>query len=214
MHLALAINMRELLFISILTLSFVGINAQEINYNEISKMYAYNKMAKGYIVYGSVVNGDTVPSIQLNTLHIWAKRSKKDIRKSKRKKARYDRLARDVRKVYPMARVASAKLKYINNELAKLETKSERKSLLKEKEKELLTEYEDDIRTMTFRQGRILIKLIDRETGSPSYDLIRDLRGSTSAFFWQAIARIFGSNLKWEYDPEEEKAIEAIIQSI
>jgi len=95
-----------------------------------------------------------------------------------------------------------------------LETKSERKSLLKEKEKELLTEYEDDIRTMTFRQGRILIKLIDRETGSPSYDLIRDLRGSTSAFFWQAIARIFGSNLKWEYDPEEEKAIEAIIQSI
>jgi len=118
MHLALAINMRELLFISILTLSFVGINAQEINYNEISKMYAYNKMAKGYIVYGSVVNGDTVPSIQLNTLHIWAKRSKKDIRKSKRKKARYDRLARDVRKVYPMARVASAKLKYINNELA------------------------------------------------------------------------------------------------
>ncbi|MBL4716348.1 MAG: DUF4294 domain-containing protein [Bacteroidia bacterium] len=206
--------MRELLFISILTLSFVGINAQEINYNEISKMYAYNKMAKGYIVYGSVVNGDTVPSIQLNTLHIWAKRSKKDIRKSKRKKARYDRLARDVRKVYPMARVASAKLKYINNELAKLETKSERKSLLKEKEKELLTEYEDDIRTMTFRQGRILIKLIDRETGSPSYDLIRDLRGSTSAFFWQAIARIFGSNLKWEYDPEEEKAIEAIIQSV
>ncbi|PCH66818.1 MAG: hypothetical protein COC01_07135 [Bacteroidetes bacterium] len=214
MHLAVAKNMRELLFISILALSFLGINAQEVNYNEISKMYAYNKMAKGYIVYGSVVNGDTVPSIQLNTLHIWAKRSKKDIRKANRKKARYDRLARDVRKVYPMARVASAKLKYINNELAKLETKRERKSLLKAKEKELLTEYEDDIRTMTFRQGRILIKLIDRETGSPSYDLIRDLRGSTSAFFWQAIARIFGSNLKWEYDPEEEKAIEAIIQSI
>jgi hypothetical protein len=68
---------------------------------------------------------------------------------------------------------------------------------------------------MTITQGRLLIKLIDRETQNTSYVLIKDYRGKLSAAFWQGIARIFGTNLKSEYDPEGEDAlIESIIQEI
>ena len=82
-------------------------------------------------------------------------------------------------------------------------------------EKDVFGEYEDDIEDMTISQGRILIKLIDRETQNTSYTLIREYRGKFSAAFWQGIARIFGTNLKEEYDPYGEDAlIEAIIKEI
>ena len=83
---------------------------------------------------------------------------------------------------------------------------------MKQVEKELLDEYEDDLKKLTITQGRILIKLVDRETGATSYELVKELRGSFSAFFWQAFARIFGSTLKAEYDPYgEDRLIEEIV---
>ena len=70
-------------------------------------------------------------------------------------------------------------------------------------------------RNMTISQGRLLIKLIDRETQNTSYDLIREYRGKVPAFFWQGIARIFGTNLKDEYDPYgEDVIIEFIIREV
>jgi hypothetical protein len=82
-------------------------------------------------------------------------------------------------------------------------------------EKEVFAEYEGDIRDMTITQGRLLIKLIDRETQNTSYALIKDYRGKLAAAFWQGIARIFGTNLKEEYDPNGEDAIiESIILEI
>jgi pyruvate dehydrogenase complex dehydrogenase (E1) component len=68
------------------------------------------------------------------------------------------------------------------------------------------------LRKLTFSQGRLLIKLIDRETGDTSYKLIKELKGGFSAFMWQSVARIFGSNLKSEYEMEGDDAmIERII---
>jgi len=68
---------------------------------------------------------------------------------------------------------------------------------------------------MTFSQGKILIKLVDRETGNSSYELVKELRGAFSAFFYQAFARIFGFNLKIKYDPEgEDREIETIVKMI
>jgi hypothetical protein len=79
----------------------------------------------------------------------------------------------------------------------------------------VFAEYEDDMREMTMTQGRLLIKLVDRETQNTSYDLIRDFRGKFTAAFWQGIARIFGTNLKEEYDADGEDApIELIINEI
>ena len=68
---------------------------------------------------------------------------------------------------------------------------------------------------MTISEGRILIKLIDRETGRTSYSIIRDFRGEFSAFFWQTIAKIFRNDLKSEYDPfGEDRLIEEVVRLI
>jgi len=76
------------------------------------------------------------------------------------------------------------------------------------------TEFEKDIRDLTYTQGKILVKLIDRETGKTSYQIIKDFRGSIQAVFWQTLARIFDGNLKLEYDPfGDDKDIEEIVAS-
>jgi len=124
---------------------------------------------------------------------------------------RYQRLIYNLKKVYPYALVIRAKLNEANNQLAGLPDERERKKYLRQFEKNLFGEYEDDVRDMTITQGKLLIKLIDRETYNTSFDLIRQYRGSISAAFWQGIARIFGTNLKAEYDPFGEDAIMEII---
>ena len=96
-----------------------------------------------------------------------------------------------------------------------LPDEKERKNYLRNVEKSIFADYEDDMREMTITQGRLLIKLIDRETQNTSYALIRDYRGKFSAAFWQGIARIFGTNLKDEYDAFGDDAIiELIINEV
>jgi hypothetical protein len=91
----------------------------------------------------------------------------------------------------------------------------ERRQLMKRAEDELKAEFEDDLKKLTFKQGLILIKLVDRETGNTSYELVQELRGKFTAFFWQAFARLFGYNLKVEYDPlGDDKEIEDIVVMI
>ena len=78
-----------------------------------------------------------------------------------------------------------------------------------------MTEFEKDVRHLTVTQGIILVKLIDRETGRTSYQVIKELKGGFTAFFWQGIARIFGNNLKTEYDPaDQDKVMEDIVLGI
>jgi hypothetical protein len=78
-----------------------------------------------------------------------------------------------------------------------------------------MDEFEDEVKHLTITQGRILMKLIDRETGDTTYYLLKDLKGNLSAVFWQAVARVFGSNLKTTYDPDgEDKLIEQIVLMI
>lgn len=128
---------------------------------------------------------------------------------------RYERLVYNVKRVYPYALIVKDKLKEVNDELAGLPDDRERKKYIKNIEKEVFRDYEDDMRNMTFSQGKLLIRLIDRETENTSYDLIREYRGNLSASFWQGIARIFGTNLKEEYDPYgDDFLIERIVKEI
>ena len=131
--------------------------------------------------------------------------SKADLRK-------YWRLAQKVKKVYPIAKKASLLAQHYEASFQKIENDKERKKYIKDIEKKLIAEYTPQMKTMTTSEGRILIKLIDRETCHTSYELIKELRGGLQAFFWQGVARIFGHNLKDNYDPEEEdRLIEMII---
>ncbi|MFM9006978.1 MAG: DUF4294 domain-containing protein [Bacteroidota bacterium] len=162
-------------------------------------------------VLANVVDGDTIPLIHLAPAEVFATLSPEAAEKIKA----FNKLRRDVLKAYPYARLAADKLKYINDSVARIPNEKARKRFIKATEDEMKAQFEKDLRKLTFTQGRILIKLVDRETGRTSYSLVKDLRGSFQAFFWQSLARLFGANLKSEYKPEDEDLlIESIVQQI
>jgi len=159
----------------------------------------------------SVIDGDTVLHVTLKEIVVIPPRKFKN----KREEIQYTRLVHNVKVTLPYARIAAEKLYDINSQLEKIEGDKERKNYLKQAEKDLFAEFEAPIRKLTFSQGKVLIKLIDRETGNTGYELIKEHRGGVSAFFWQGIARIFGANLKDIYLPENEDAmIEYIVNLI
>ncbi len=156
-------------------------------------------------------NGELLPEVNIKEVTVVGKKG------SARKTfyRRYDRLTYNLKKVYPYALIVREKLYEVNEELNRITDDKERRKYLRGVEEFVLGEYEDDISDMTITQGRLLIKLIDRETQNTSYDLIKAYRGGLSAAFWQGIARLFGTNLKAEYDPYGEDAmIEAIVIDI
>lgn len=163
------------------------------------------------IARGVIVDGDTIPHVRLREIKIMPRRRFR----SKRAAQRYSRLVRNIKTVLPYARIAGRKIAEIEDNLALMSNEKQKKEYLKKAEKELFQEFEKPLRRLTVSQGRLLIKLIDRETGSTSYAIIRQLKGRFSAFLWQSVARIFGSNLKSEFDGEgEDRMIEYIINQI
>lgn len=163
------------------------------------------------IARGVIVDGDTIPHVRLREIKIMPRRRFR----SKRAAQRYSRLVRNIKTVLPYARIAGRKIAEIEDNLALMSDEKQKKEYLKKAEKELFQEFEKPLRRLTVSQGRLLIKLIDRETGSTSYTIIRQLKGRFSAFLWQSVARIFGSNLKSEFDGEgEDRMIEYIINQI
>jgi hypothetical protein len=156
-------------------------------------------------------NGTKLPEIEIKEVTIHA-RSERERRSEYR---RYEKLVSNIKKVYPYALIVRSMLSEVNEGLKNIPDDRNRKKYLRDVEKEVFSKYQGDIEKMTISQGRLLIKLIDRETENTSYTLIHDYRGKFSAAFWQSVARIFGSNLKDEYDPYGEDAlIEAIIKEI
>lgn len=164
--------------------------------------------SKGVLTRGKVIDGDTLPCVRLAEVLVFAPLKFK----SERKRRQYTRFVYNVKKALPYARLLTQELKIINDSLAVLPDEASRNAFLARKEKELFAKYEDRLKKLTIKQGRILIKLIDRETGSTSYDVIRMLKGGFKAFWWQGLARMFGSNLKSEYDPDGmDKNIENVV---
>ncbi len=159
-----------------------------------------------------IVQGtDTMPFYMLDAVVVEAKMTGK----ARRNAAHTDRLTRYVQKVYPYAQLTSKLLDEYDHDLASIAKKGDQELYLKLAEAELRAEFEQEIKGLTMTQGRILVKLIDRETGHTSYDLVKQLRGSFQAWMWQGIAKIFGNDLKGEYDPEgDDRLVESIVRRI
>jgi hypothetical protein len=163
---------------------------------------------KFQFVKSKVIHGDTIPHIALAEIKILPPLKFMN----KRHRKRYGRLVVNVKKTLPYARIAKNRLIEISQVLDTISNAKMKKEYVKKAEKELFEEFEQPLRKLTFSQGRLLIKLVDRETGDTSYKLIKDLKGGFSALIWQSVARIFGSNLKSEYDMEgDDVMIERII---
>lgn len=158
---------------------------------------------QGYLLSAAVIDGDTIPFIRIPAVVVVRQR----VFKNERDLQAYRRMIRNLKIVYPYALHARKVFEEMDSVYQTLRTPQEREAYTKKMEKELMAQFEGSIRDLTFSQGRMLIKLIDRETGRTSYDIIRAFRGSFSAGFWQMVARLFGSNLKSRFDAQEEDRI-------
>lgn len=163
------------------------------------------------VVRAKIIDGDTLVVVGLNEVEVYSL----VVPKTKRQRRRFTKLVRNVKKVYPWARLAGIQLKNYEDQLTAANNDRERRKIMKLAEKEINNQYGEDLKKLTFSQGKILIKLIDRETGNSSYSLVQELRGNFTAFFYQTFARIWGYDLKVEYDPEgKDKQIETIVKMI
>ena len=173
--------------------------------------YAKGQESKYTVLRAVIIDGDTVPYMRLKEVEIYSLK----IPKTRRAKQRLTKLVKNVKIVYPYAKLAGIKLREYEDLLMNATTDRERKAIMKRAEKEINEEYGGELKELTFSQGKILIKLIDRETGDSSYELVQELRGKFTAFWYQAFARIWGYNLKVKYDPEgEDRQIEVIVRMI
>ena len=157
-----------------------------------------------------VLDGDTIPSITLRIVEVVDKLPKK----FRKQREQWTRLRNAVYVPHPYAKAAARILKDVGSHLATLHDKRDRKAYLASKEKQMKAEFGDKLENLSIYQGRILMKLIDRETGENCYDIIKELKGGFNARMWQTVAFFFGGNLKSEYDYDEDKDIEAIVQEI
>lgn len=158
-----------------------------------------------------IQDGDTIYVEFLNEVEVTAPL----VFDSKRNAKRYSRVVHYVKKVYPYAKVAGIKMREYEAILEKTTKKRDRKKIMRRAEQELKEEFEDKLKNLTYMQGEILLKLIDRETNTSGYELVKDMRGGFKATFYQGSARLFGFNLKDRYDPEgRDKELEYIVQLI
>lgn len=171
----------------------------------------FSQQSKGIITFAHIIDGDTIPYIILPEVKIIAPLHFA----SEKEKKEFNKLVFNIKKVYPYAKIASIKLNEYNNVISQAKSEKEKKRLMKKAEDELSDRFSDEIKKLNFTQGKILIKLIYRETGTSTFEIVRELRGKFVGFCWQTLARIFGYNLKEGYDPTGvDRNIERIVVMI
>ncbi len=132
--------------------------------------------------------------------------------KNKAEERRYNRLVRNFKRVYPYAKLMASTMEDVEKNLANISGKRDKRKYIRKREKEFRRVYEKELRGLTMSQGLLLVKLLDRETGSTSFDIIKEFRGGLLAGTFQGIARLFGNDLKAKYDPKgEDKNIEFLV---
>ncbi len=158
-----------------------------------------------------IYEGDTISSTYLHNLYIYTHLT--DAQREAR--AKYNRLRNAVYVTYPYARKAGIVLNDINDKLASISNKKERKKYINSREKELKKEFTTPLTNLSVYQGKILMKLINRETGNNCYEIIKEYQGGLTARLYQTVAFFFNSNLKQPYDAKnEDMVIERLVHEV
>jgi hypothetical protein len=158
-----------------------------------------------------IINGDTVSISTLSNYQIYVHLT--DAQRMAR--AKYNRLRNAVYVTYPYARRAGIVMNDINLHLANIPEKKDRKAYIQSREKELKKEFATPLTNLSVYQGKILMKLINRETGNNCYEIIKEYQGGLTARLYQTVAFFFNSNLKQPYDPlKDDMLIEKFVQEV
>lgn len=164
---------------------------------------AQETKTEGYLVPMCVYEGDTIPALKIPTVYIF-----KPLKfKNRRQMNEYNKLVRNVKKVLPISKEINRAIIETYEYMQTLPTEKERQQHIKLVEKGLKQQYTPRMKKLTFAQGKLLIKLVDRQSNQTSYELVKAFMGPFKAGFYQAFASIFGASLKKEYDPKGEDAM-------
>jgi len=158
-------------------------------------------------------NGEWMPYSEMEVVYI----SKLPPDKLAKVIEKYNRLRNAVYVTYPYAKTAGAVINDVNAHLVGVENKKDRKAYIKTREKELKKEFSDPLSNLSVYQGKVLMKLINRETGNNCYEIIKEYKGGLNARLYQTVAFFFGSSLKQHYDFQHDatdRQIETIVQEI
>ncbi|WP_240894471.1 DUF4294 domain-containing protein [Parapedobacter sp. SGR-10] len=161
-----------------------------------------------YYATTTLESGEVVPWFAIEEVVVRAVRKWK----SEQERLQYMRLKRNVLRVLPYAIYAQKRYEQLDRELALASSKREERRLIKACESEIKEKINSEVKNLSVSQGKILIKLIERQTGHTSYELVKDMKGGVAAFVYQGVARVFGHNLKSTYDAQEDFVIENIIR--
>ena len=170
---------------------------------------AQDKQSRGgYLVPVCIYEGDTIPCVQLPTVYIF-----KPLKfKNDKERMEYYRLVRNVKKVYPIAREINRTILETYEYLQTLPNEKARQKHIQRVEKGLKDQYTPRMKKLSFAQGKLLIKLVDRQSNQTSFELVKAFMGPFKAGFYQTFAALFGASLKKEYDPNgEDKLTERVV---
>jgi len=188
-------------------------NFTEQQKKDSSLQHFNNRFGKNDTIWSQIIvyDGDTIPFKSLILVYIYRPMP----RAMRRRSEALTRLRNAVYVTYPYARKAGMILNEMNMQLATMNSESDRKDFIKSKEKEIKKEFTDPMEKLSVYQGKILMKLINRQTGNNCYDIIKEYRGTFSARIWQTVAFFFGSSLKQPYDAQgDDHEIEVIVQEV
>jgi hypothetical protein len=174
-------------------------------------IFSQNQQSDTLKLQAIVYNGDTIPMSILENIYVYAHLTEEQ----KKAVAKYNRLRNAVYVTYPYARKSGIVLNDINANIVKYNKESDRKRYIKSREKELKKEFTTPLTKLSVYQGKILMKLINRETGNNCYEIIKEYRGGLTARLYQTVAFFFDSNLKQPYYAEKEDwVIEKIVKEV
>ena len=177
----------------------------------IFSVAGYSQEKKTYIDVAGIYKGDTIGYFFLKPVYIYAPLKFK----SNKERQEYSKLVRDVKIAYPYAKMVSSSIIETYEFMQTLPDEKSRQKHLEEVQKYMMKEYKPKMKKMTRNQGKILIKLIDRECNTPSYNIVKSLVGSFKAGVFNVFAGLFGNSLKTEYDPNgKDKLMERIVIQI
>jgi hypothetical protein len=154
-----------------------------------------------------IVDGDTLP-VYLYKDYIVERNM------SPEEQFRYKKLVRDLKVALPYAKLAAFRLQMMEDNLSVLKKESARKKYIKECEKAIKKEFMDDLKDLTITQGKLLLKLIHRETGKTTWEILNSYQGKLETIFWQSMASMYGATTKDPYDPVVDYEIEQIIRKL
>lgn len=196
------LNMKQVLFIISFLLGFVfpSFGVQSLGTYE------------GQIARAHVEGNDTILDLQLPMLYVYPPM---EFKNEKQEKFYWATVSR-VKKTLPYAKLIGGLLRDVNKQMEGM-SERERKAFMKTKEDELVSAYTPILKKLSLKQGKMLIRLVDRECDRTSYDIVKELRGGFRAFFWQGFAKVLGADLKVEFDAdksEDDKIVERIINLV